>query len=146
MKKYLLMILFLLFLAISACAAPATQEPADALIGAWKLTAYGPVNAPISALESVEADLMFNVDGTLTGNSGCNGYSGSYTVEGNHISFSPIVSTRMLCDKAIMEQETAIHQVLTGTASFKIQGNQLTLTNSDRMLAFTTAVSYPSYP
>jgi heat shock protein HslJ len=144
-KKYLL-ILFLLSLAISACSAPATQEPADALIGAWKLTAYGPVNAPISALEGVEAQLMFNADGTLTGNSGCNGYSGSYTVEGNQITFRPIVSTRMLCDKALMEQETAIHQVLTGTASFKIQGNQLTLTNSDRMLAFTAAVSYPSYP
>jgi len=142
MKKYLL-ILFLLALTISACSAPATREPADALIAAWKLTAYGPVGAAIPAVEGVEAELIFNADGTLTGNSGCNGYSGSYSVEGSEITFSPIVSTRMACDASIMEQESAIHQVLTGTASFQIQGTQLTLTNNDRMLVFTATNSYP---
>jgi heat shock protein HslJ len=104
------------------------------------------VDSQTPALIDTKPRITFNVDGTLIGNSGCNGYSGSYTVEGNQITFSPIVSTRMLCDKAIMEQETAIHQVLTNTASFKIEGNQLTLTNNDRLLVFTTAVSYPSYP
>lgn len=145
MKKYLL-ILLLLSLAVSACSAPATQEPSDALIASWKLTAYGPVDAPVPAVEGVKAGLTFNADGKLTGNSGCNGLSGSYTVEGDQITFSPIASTRMACDQSIMEQETAIHQVLTGTASFQIENNQLTLTNSDRMLVLTADVSYPSYP
>ena len=145
MKRYLL-ILLLLSLAVSACSAPATRAPADALVGAWKLITYGPASAPVSAVESVEAVLTFNTDGTLTGNSGCNGLSGSYTVEGNEITLSPIVSTRMACDPAIMEQEAAIHQVLTNTASFRIEGTQLTLTNNDRMLVFTTTTSYPSYP
>ena len=145
MKRYLL-ILFLLSLAISACSAPATRAPADALIGVWRLTSYGLPSSPVPAVESVEAGLTFNADGTLTGNSGCNGYSGSYTVEGNQITFSPIASTRMACDKSIMEQEAAIHQVLTGTVSFQIDGAQLTLTNNDRVLVFTTTGSYPSYP
>lgn len=145
MKKYL-PILFLLSLAISACSAPATREPGDSLIGSWMLTSYGLISAPLPSVAGVEAGLTFNADGTLSGNSGCNGYSGSYTVEGNQITFSPIVSTRMACDKSIMEQEAVIHQVLTGTASFQIEGTQLTLTNTDRMLVFTTTTSYPSYP
>ena len=145
MKKYLL-ILFLLSLAVSACSAPATREPGDSLVGSWMLSAYGPISAALPSVAGVEAGLTFNADGTLTGNSGCNGYSGSYTVEGNQITFSPIVSTRMACDKPIMEQEAAIHQVLTDIASFQIEGTQLTLTNDDRILVFTTTSSYPSYP
>ncbi len=146
MKKYLLT-LFLLSLIISACSAPATPEPSASLVGAWKLTAYGPVSAPVPAVEGVEAGLTFNADGTLSGNSGCNGYSGSYTVEGAQITFTaPIVSTLMLCDETIMAQEEAVYQVLTDTTSYHIEGTQLTLTNNDRVLVFNTTVSYPSYP
>lgn len=145
MRNHIL-ILLLISIAISACTAPATQTPSASLFSDWRLTSFGTVDSQTPALTDTKPRITFNVDGTLIGNSGCNGYSGSYTVEGNQITFSPIVSTRMLCDKAIMEQESAMHQVLTGTASFKIQGNQLTLANSDRMLAFAAAVSYPSYP
>jgi putative lipoprotein len=105
------------------------------------------VSAPVPAVEGVEAGLTFNADGTLSGNSGCNGYSGSYTVEGAQITFTaPIVSTLMLCDETIMAQEEAVYQVLTDTTSYHIEGTQLTLTNNDRVLVFNTTVSYPSYP
>jgi putative lipoprotein len=144
-KTYLL-ILLVISLAISACTAQPTAEPSASLIGAWTLTSFGTVDSQTPALSDVEAGVTFSEDGTLTGDSGCNGFGGNYTVQGNQITFSEIVSTLMLCDEPIMEQEEAVYQVLTDTASFQIEGNRLTLTNNDRMLVFTTIASYPSYP
>jgi heat shock protein HslJ len=73
----------------------------------------------------------------VTGNAGCNGLGGSYTVEGDLVTFSEVVSTLMACDDPRMEQEDAVVQALSGTATFKIEGNTLTLTNNDMVLVLT---------
>lgn len=146
MKKNLL-ILFLLSVAIAACGAPpATEVPSTSLIGAWKLTSLGPVGSPVPALTGLEAGVTFNPDGTMAGNSSCNGFSGKYTVEGNEITFSDLVSTLMACEEPVMQQEEVMYLVLKDTASFEIDGSTLTITNGDHLLVFTTTVSYPSYP
>ena len=129
-KKYL-MILFVICLAISACAA---QESSASLTGTWKLTSYGPAQAPIPAVADAEAGLTFDEDGTVSGNSGCNGLSGDYTVVGDQIAFGQIVSTLMACDDPRMAQEDAVHQVLTDTASFQMEEDTLTLTNHKMVL------------
>ncbi len=132
MKKYLIT-LTLICLAISACTAKSEQSSAS-LVGSWKLTSYGPSNSPTPAVSDVEAGITLNEDGTVTGNSGCNGFGGNYKVEGDQITFDQIVSTLMACDDPRMAQEDVVHQVLTDTASFKIEGNTLTLTNNDMLL------------
>jgi heat shock protein HslJ len=147
-KKYLLS-LMLMALAISACSPQSTQQPTEqnpateepsasgSLIGVWKLTAYGPADAPIPAVEGVEAGLSFSEDGKVSGTSGCNGLGGDYTVEGDRITFGEFVSTLMACDAPIMEQEDAAHKVMTGTATYMIEGETLTITNNDMVLVFT---------
>lgn len=135
MKKYLLT-LFVIALAISACNTEGAGA-ARSLTGAWKLTSYGPADAQTPVVADVEAGLTFNEDGTVTGNAGCNGLGGSYTVEGDQVIFSEVVSTLMACDDPRMEQEDAVVQVLNGTATFKIEGNTLTLTNNDITLVLT---------
>jgi heat shock protein HslJ len=137
-KKYLLTIL-VISLVLTACAA---QGSSASLIGGWTLTFYGPVDSPSPAVANAEAGLTFNEDGTVTGDSGCNGFGGQYAVEGDQITFSEIVSTLMACEDPLMMQEEAVHQVLTDTATHQIEGNTLTLTNNDRVLVFTRA-SYP---
>jgi heat shock protein HslJ len=134
-KKYL-PILFVIALAISACSAEGAGA-SPSLIGSWTLTSYGPVDAQTPAVEDTEAGLMFNEDGTVTGDSGCNGLGGNYTVEGDQVTFSEIVSTLMACDDPRMVQEDAVHQVLTDTATYKIEGNTLTLMNNDMALVLT---------
>lgn len=143
MKKNLLM-LFLLALAITACGVPATQE--TSLAGAWQLTMFGPADLQVPALTNNEAGLTFNQDGTMNGNSGCNEFSGRYTVEGNQITFSEIVSTLASCEEPVMQQEEVMYQVLTDTAAFEIEGSTLTITKNDNLLVFTSTISYPSYP
>jgi len=132
--KKVLLILFVIGVALSACAG---DGPSASLIGFWKLTAYGPAAAPTPAVADAEAGLTFNEDGTVTGNSGCNGLGGDYTVEGDQVTFGQIVSTLMACDDPRMAQEDAVHQVLTDTATYKIEGNTLTLTNNDMVLVLT---------
>lgn len=133
MKKYWLVLLAIL-LAVSACT---TEEPSASLLGSWKLTSYGPASAPTPAVADAEAGLTFHEGGTVTGNSGCNGLGGSYTIEGDQVTFSEIVATLMACDDPRMVQEDAVQQVLTDTATYKIEGNTLTLTNNDMVLVLT---------
>jgi heat shock protein HslJ len=134
-KKYLLT-LFVIALAISACTAQGAGV-SPSLIGEWKLVSYGPASALTPAVADTEAGLTFNDDGTVTGNSGCNGLGGNYTIEGDQVKFDQIISTLMACDDPRMAQEDAVKQVLTDTANFKIEGNTLTLTNHDMTLILT---------
>jgi heat shock protein HslJ len=136
MKTYLLAFLILPLL-LSACAGQSTEESSASILGDWKLTQYGPVNAPVPAVEGVGAGLTFNEDGTVTGTSGCNGLGGEYTVEGDQITFGEFASTLMACDDPIMAQEDAAHQVMTGTATYEIEGDTLTITKNDNRLVFT---------
>ncbi|HEU4743778.1 MAG TPA: META domain-containing protein, partial [Anaerolineales bacterium] len=136
MKKYLLTLL-LVSLAVSACSAQNGGQSAASIIGAWKLTAYGPASAPIAAVEDVEAGLTFNEDGTVSGSAGCNGLGGDYTLEGDQITFGEFVSTAMACDDPIMAQEEAAFKVMTGTATYKIEGDTLTITNNEMVLVLT---------
>jgi heat shock protein HslJ len=131
--------LLLIALAVSACAPP---EPSASLIGAWNLTAYGPAASPAPAVADSGAQLTFSEDGTVTGNSGCNGFGGQYTVEGDQITFSEVVSTLIACEDARMAQEDAVLAVVTSTATFRIEGSTLTLTNNDTVLVFARG-SYP---
>lgn len=132
MKKYLL-IFFMICLTLSACA---PKENALPLAGSWRLTAYGPADSPTPAVPDAEAILSFDADGTLTGNSGCNQLGGDYQVDGDQITFGQIVSTLIACPDLQMAQEDSMHQVLTGTTSFKIEGNILTITNNNMVLVF----------
>ena len=132
MKKYLITLL-IICLAISACNAK-NERPAASLIGSWKLTSYSRADVLTPAVTDTEAGLTFKDDGTMTGNSGCNGLGGNYKVEGDQVTFDQITSTLMACDDARMAQEGAVHQVLTDTATFNIEGNTLTLTNNDFVL------------
>lgn len=133
MVKKNLTILLIVFLVLSACATE-KADPSVSLLGSWKLTSYGPVDAPTPAVADANAELTFKDDGTVTGNSGCNGFGGSYTVDGDQIKFDQIVSTLMACDDPRMAQEQAVQNVLMDTAAFKMEGNTLTLTNNDVVL------------
>jgi heat shock protein HslJ len=137
MKRHLLTLL-LFSLALTACS---SQRASTSLIGAWKLISYGTADSLTSAVADTEAGITFSEDGTMSGTSACNEYGGAYSVEGDQVTFSEIVSTRKFCE-LLMEQERTMYQVLTGTAAYQLQGNTLTLINNGRTLVFAT----PSYP
>lgn len=75
---------------------------------------------------------LHSEDNRFSGFSGCNNFSGTYTLEtGNRISFSQIASTRMACpDSKIDEQE--ILDVFNLVDNYSISGNTLTLNKAKR--------------
>ena len=136
MQKRLLALL-IICLALSACSAQNTKEPVASLLGSWKLTFFGSVGTTFPAVEGSDAQLTFNEDGTVAGNSGCNGFGGNYTVEGDQVAFSEIVSTLIACEEPLMAQEAAVLKTLTNAATYEIDGNTLTLTSNDTVLILT---------
>jgi heat shock protein HslJ len=106
-----------------------TVSPAPlALIGtAWSLSTIGSGDAVSSTITGTSASLTLTEDGSASGSAGCNTFHGAYTVDGDQLSFGPLATTRMMCPDNVMAQETAGLEGLGATASFTIDGDQLSL-------------------
>jgi len=114
---------------LAACASPASQTGGGDLTGKiWALTEL--TGKPPVAGTGISAG--FSADGKVSGSAGCNRYSGAYTVSGNSITFSsPMATTMMMCDTAVMEQENAYLKALGEARTYAVKGDQLTLTGAN---------------
>lgn len=69
------------------------------------------------------------------GNTGCNGYGGTYNAGNDHmISFSKIIATKKACLPG-METENKVLGVLHSTDHYRISGDKLTLLQGEKVLA-----------
>ena len=124
---------------VAACGGSAgTPTPAaDGLSGtSWALTSMD--DQPVPA--DVVVTLAFAA-GTASGSSGCNTYSGPYTVDGQSLDFGALASTRMACAGAAMAIEQAYLAALDGVTTWAVPqdvaiGIELTLTGSGPKLVF----------
>ena len=64
-------------------------------------------------IDNSRTTLQFLADGKVAGSGGCNRYSGSVTLKGSLITFTPLASTMMACAPALMDQETHFFAALT---------------------------------
>jgi heat shock protein HslJ len=124
---------------LAACTSQGSQQGGDLTGTVWALTEL--MGKPPVAGTGISAE--FTADGKVSGSAGCNRYSGSYTVSGNNITFSsPMASTMMMCEQAVMDQESAYLNALGEVTAFAINGDQLTLSAGDgTQLAVYTAQS-----
>ncbi len=75
--------------------------------------------------------------GRVTGFAGCNTFTGPYTLKGNRLTVGVLAGTMMACPEPAMSLERAFHAALTGTLSYAIAGDRLSLTAaSGAVLAF----------
>src|SRR5687768_3450473 len=98
---------------LAAC----TGGASTSIIGDWKLVSYGSPTNPTLAAPDVDTSIVFGADGKVSGNVGCNGFGGDYTVDGNTITFGPIVSTLMFCEGPVGDQETTTLNVFVESAT-----------------------------
>lgn len=119
---YCVLVVFIL----SACSAGKTAS----IQGQWKLVSYGPPTSQIVAVPDVETSIDFDSEGRMSGNVGCNGFGGDYSVDGDTITFGPVMATMMFCE-AIAEQESRTLAVLQNVTFFELDGNMLTITSAD---------------
>ncbi len=105
------------------------------------------VNNGREAVTNVVADTNitanFAEDGSLSGSAGCNNYMGSYTLDGQNITISPLATTRKLCPEpeGVMDQEAAFVAMMAQAATYSISGDTLELRTADGALvaSFTAA-------
>jgi heat shock protein HslJ len=93
--------------------------------------------AVVSLLAGTTLTANFGKDGTLSGNAGCNTYSGGYKVTGDKITIGPLISSMKSCSDpaGVMEQETQYLAALQSATSYQIEGNVLQLRTKDDALA-----------
>ena len=90
----------------------------------WTLSSFAPGRVP---LPNTSITLAFDGAGAVSGNSGCNSYSGAYTINGTSLSIGPLISTQMACEQDVMDQEQLYLASLQGAASFDLPGGQLVI-------------------
>jgi heat shock protein HslJ len=102
------------------------------LVGTWVLKSYTDGKGGfIPVLASAPIDATFQKDGSLSGASGCNQYSTTYSTSGESISISQSAATTMMaCEPAVMAQETAYLTLLPKSGKYVIYGDSMTLYDS----------------
>ncbi len=90
--------------------------------GDWQLVTVGGV----PAVPGSEATMLLG-GGRVTGSTGCNRYTGSYTLSGTDgIKFGQLASTMIACAGAVMVQEQAFNAALAATTTYSLSGTALT--------------------
>jgi heat shock protein HslJ len=122
-RKNFTVILMVVGLILAGCTTTKTQGVS--LSGAsWFLTSLEAEPALPGALVTIEFS-----DGRINGSDGCNSYGGSLALKGGKISVgNDIISTMMACaPDAIMQQAAAFYDALKQAATYKADGQRLTL-------------------
>ncbi|WP_416885279.1 META domain-containing protein [Marinospirillum sp.] len=107
-------------------------DPLSLLVGRWQ-----EANAEQKPLE-----VTFTSEGQVYGFSGCNRFSGRFTLSGESLTFLPLASTRMACAEPAMTREQDFYQRLNQVNGFDLdsEGRLHLLSSERRTLEF---VPYP---
>jgi heat shock protein HslJ len=110
------------------CRVPAPQTESTTLERtSWRLASL-PGHAP-AALAALERGMTARFEaGRITGFAGCNTFTGPYTLKENRLTVGVLAGTMMACPEPAMLLERAFHAALTGTFSYAITGDRLSLT------------------
>jgi putative lipoprotein len=75
----------------------------------------------------VRATLKIESNGSVSAHSGCNGMGGQATIQGQRISFGPLVGTMMACPEPHMQVENQFRAALEATRSWRMERGALVL-------------------
>lgn len=129
MKLPLLLLRGTLLALLMVGAGPAAAAGPDAaLTGAyWRAVEIsGQPAAPLP--KKREAHLMFSAQGNrVSGSTGCNRFTGTFTQTGDNLHFSPLAITKMACLPALTAQERAFLAALQATTAMHLAENTLEL-------------------
>lgn len=85
------------------------------------------------AVSSVQGEptLRLNADGTLSGSTGCRDFSGDYTIVGDQVVATTLITTDNACTADLQPQDAFVLEVLGDGFGVAIDGDRLTLTKPD---------------
>ncbi len=119
-----------LALLVGACVAQQQSAPAGpSLSGTWQVTSL--VGGPLPA--GADVTIGFAAP-TVSGNSGCNIYSGSYTQTAKNLTIGPIAMTKMACPAQLMDVEAGFGAALSAVTRYDMAGDTLQLFVGDSLM------------
>jgi uncharacterized lipoprotein YbaY len=121
----------------TANAAP-TIDPTALPGSSWSAILFNNGNAAITSVTNVQITAQFGAGGQLSGFGGCNDYSATYTTGADEsIQIGPIAATQKACSDpaGVMEQESQYLAALQSATTYQVQGQQLSMQNTDGELA-----------
>jgi heat shock protein HslJ len=89
----------------------------------WLVVNDGSAPAPVQGTVRLE----FSADGRVAAETGCNGVRGPAAVEDSVLVTGPLMSTRMACEPALMDQERWVTEMLSGRPRLELSGPYLYL-------------------
>ncbi|MBN1161738.1 MAG: META domain-containing protein [Dehalococcoidales bacterium] len=104
----------------------------------WVLTSYGQAGNMKAPLEGTEITVTFDSkEKEVSGNSGCNHYSGTYTVDGLDLTIGENMAvTEMWCGDDKGEQERQYLEALQAAQSFQMDHGNLIIKCGKQTLNF----------
>lgn len=127
---------------LAGAALAQTGEPKgkSAIAGAWQLTRV----AGKDAVPGVMATIEIGEDGKLTGDTGCNRFVGTISVEGDTVQVSRVVSTRRLClDPVQTQEDTLLRSLETITRADVDEAGRLVMRNDRDIVLEAAALAEP---
>jgi heat shock protein HslJ len=96
----------------------------------WQPIVVGSETMP----EDSGISVLFEIDGSIQGHGGCNGFSGSLETTDGALGVGPLASTRKACPETIMNRESAFMAALENAKLFEMGKDRLQLLDEDRRL------------
>ena len=87
------------------------------LVGAWDLAEMGPT----ADFAHLQPTIEFAAEGTVSGFAGCNTFSGSYTTDGATLTFGPMATTKMACERPGSAVEADYLAALSGVTGWTVE-------------------------
>ncbi len=125
---------FLLFLAGIALVMLQGRQMHAVGGGGAEITGIGwrPVSVGDQAIpEDSGLSIRFEVDGSIKGHGGCNGFFGSLEQSDSGIAVGPLGSTRMACSEEVMSREMAFMDGVQKTRDFRSGKDGMSLLDED---------------
>ncbi|MGQ4382334.1 META domain-containing protein [Streptomyces sp. SAS_270] len=97
----------------------------------WTITALGDADVAESLPEGAKAYLTVDAKGRLTGRLGCNDVTAKATVRDGHITLGAPATTRMMCDRSLMNTEKTLLGLFRSTVAYELDHRTLALTSTN---------------
>ena len=104
-------------LALAACAPAATPTPANTMTGIlWQWASVTDAGKTTTVPNPTKYTIVFNTDGTITGQADCNSFTGAWTQAGGGLTIKLGASTMAFCGEASLDQQylTLLSNVAAG--------------------------------
>lgn len=112
----------------------------------WSAILFNNGKSAIVSVTGVEITAQFSADGQLSGFSGCNTYTGTYTANADGtVKMGPIAATQKTCSEPanVMQQESQYLAALQSVTTFQVQGQNLSTQSATGQMAVQFARTAP---